>query len=144
MSRRRAPMPTARGRSVNRARTTPMLICALAVVPIVFAARAANLWLALGLVGLATAAHPGWSANLFTLPSDMFPRHALAAVVGIGGFAGAIGGMPIATFIGLLLEATGSRVPVSPMTGSAYLLALALVQWLAPRLQPAQLQEDAR
>ncbi|NYF22173.1 ACS family hexuronate transporter-like MFS transporter [Xanthomonas sp. JAI131] len=133
----------ARGWSVNRARKTAMLICALAVVPIVFAARADNLWLAVGLIGLATAAHQGWSANLFTLPSDMFPRHAVATVVGIGGFAGAVGGMLIATFIGFLLEATGSYVPVFLMAGSAYLLALALVQWLAPRLQPAQLQDHA-
>jgi ACS family hexuronate transporter-like MFS transporter len=128
--------------SVNRARKIAMLICALAVVPIVFAARADNLWLAVGLIGLATAAHQGWSANLFTLPSDMFPRHAVASVVGIGGFAGAVGGMLIATFIGFLLQATGSYVPVFLMAGSAYLLALALLHWLAPRLQPAQLQEQ--
>ncbi|WIH04942.1 MFS transporter [Xanthomonas translucens pv. graminis] len=133
----------ARGWSVNRARKTAMLICALAVVPIVFAARADNLWLAVGLIGLATAAHQGWSANLFTLTSDMFPRHAVASVVGIGGFAGAVGGMLIATFIGFLLQATGSYVPVFLMAGSAYLLALALLQWLAPRLQPARLQEPA-
>ncbi|EKU23714.1 MFS transporter [Xanthomonas graminis] len=128
--------------SVNRARKIAMLICALAVVPIVFAARADNLWLAVGLIGLATAAHQGWSANLFTLTSDMFPRHAVASVVGIGGFAGAVGGMLIATFIGFLLQATGSYVPVFLMAGSAYLLALALLHWLAPRLQPAQLQEQ--
>ncbi|MBB4128483.1 ACS family hexuronate transporter-like MFS transporter [Xanthomonas translucens] len=133
----------ARGWSVNRARKTAMLLCALAVVPIVFAARADNLWLAVGLIGLATAAHQGWSANLFTLPSDMFPRHAVATVVGIGGFAGAVGGMLIATFIGFLLEATGSYVPVFLMAGSAYLLALALVQWLAPGLQPARLEHNA-
>ncbi|CTP91040.1 nitrate/nitrite transporter [Xanthomonas translucens pv. phlei] len=132
----------ARGWSVNRARKTAMLICALAVVPIVFAARADNLWLAVGLIGLATAAHQGWSANLFTLTSDMFPRHAVASVVGIGGFAGAVGGMLIASFTGFLLQATGSYVPVFLMAGSAYLLALALLQWLAPRLQPAQLQEQ--
>ncbi|MBN6150581.1 MFS transporter [Xanthomonas sp. AmX2] len=133
----------ARGWSVNRARKTAMLICALAVVPIVFAARADNLWLAVALIGLATAAHQGWSANLFTLPSDMFPRHAVATVVGIGGFAGAVGGMLIATFIGFLLEATGSYLPVFLMAGSAYLLALAVVHALVPRLQPARLEERA-
>ena len=133
----------ARGWSVNRARKTAMLICALSVVPIVFAARADNLWVAVGLIGLATAAHQGWSANLFTLPSDMFPRHAVATVVGIGGFAGAVGGMLIATFIGFLLQATGSYVPVFLMAGSAYLLALAIVHHLVPRLEPAQLPADA-
>lgn len=132
-----------RGWSVNRARKTTMLICALAVVPIVFAAQADNLWLAVALIGMATAGHQGWSANVFTLTSDMFPRHAVASVVGIGGFAGAVGGMMIATFTGFLLETTGSYVPVFLMAGSAYLLALVVVHALAPRLQPARLNNPS-
>ncbi|WP_101924989.1 MULTISPECIES: MFS transporter [Luteimonas] len=128
------------GWSVNRARKGAMLICALCVVPIVFAAQADNLWLAVALIGLATAGHQGWSANVFTLTSDMFPRHAVASVVGIGGFAGAVGGMMIATFTGFLLQTTGSYVPVFLMAGSAYLLALLVVHLLAPRLEPAQLE----
>lgn len=128
-----------RGWSVNRARKSAMLVCALAVTPIVFAVNAQNLWLAVALIGLATAGHQGWSANVFTLTSDMFPRHAVASVVGIGGFAGAVGGMLIATFTGFLLETTGSYVIVFLMAGSAYLLALAVVHLLAPRLQPAAL-----
>jgi ACS family hexuronate transporter-like MFS transporter len=122
------------GWSVNRARKT-----AMGVVPIVFAANADNLWLAVGLIGLATAGHQGWSANVFTLTSDMFPRRAVASVVGIGGFAGAVGGMMIATFTGFLLQTTGSYVPVFLMAGSAYLIALLVVHLLAPRLEPAQL-----
>jgi MFS transporter, ACS family, hexuronate transporter len=129
-----------RGWSVNRARKSAMLVCALAVTPIVFAVNAQNLWLAVALIGLATAGHQGWSANVFTLTSDMFPRHAVASVVGIGGFAGAVGGMFIATFTGFLLETTGSYVIVFLMAGSAYLLALAVVHLLAPRLQPAALK----
>jgi ACS family hexuronate transporter-like MFS transporter len=128
-----------RGWSVNRARKAAMLVCALCVVPIVFAARADNLWVAVALIGLATAGHQGWSANVFTLTSDMFPRHAVGSVVGMGGFAGAVGGMMIATFIGFLLQSTGSYVPVFLMAGSAYLLALLVVHLLAPRLAPAQL-----
>ena len=128
-----------RGWTVNRARKGAMLICALAVTPIVFAAHASNLWVAVVLIGLATAGHQGWSANVFTLTSDMFPRHAVGSVVGIGGFAGAVGGMLIATFTGFLLQTTGSYVPVFIMAGSAYLLALVLVHCLAPRLQPAQI-----
>ena len=128
-----------RGWSVNRARKTAMATCAIAVVPIVLAAKADNLWLAVALIGLATAAHQGWSANVFTLASDMFPRRAVASVVGIGGFAGAVGGMLIANFTGFLLQATGSYAPVFVMAGSAYLLALAVVHALAPRLQPAPL-----
>jgi len=128
-----------RGWSVNRARKGAMLVCALCVVPIVFAARAENLWVAVGLIGLATAGHQGWSANVFTLTSDMFPRHAVGSVVGMGGFAGAVGGMMIATFIGFLLQSTGSYVPVFLMAGSAYLAALLVVHLLAPRLEPARL-----
>lgn len=131
-----------RGWSVNRARKGAMLICALAVTPIVFAVNAQNLWLAVALIGLATAGHQGWSANVFTLTSDMFPRHAVASVVGIGGFAGAVGGMLIATFTGFLLETTGSYMIVFLMAGSAYLLALAVVHLLAPRLQPAALKSE--
>ncbi|WP_045726514.1 MFS transporter [Xanthomonas sp. GPE 39] len=130
----------ARGWSVNRARKGAMLVCALAVVPIVFAARADQMWLAVALIGLATAAHQGWAANLFTLTSDMFPRHAVASLVGIGGFAGAVGGMLIANFIGFLLQATGSYLPVFLLAGSAYLFALGMVHLLTPRLQPARLE----
>jgi ACS family hexuronate transporter-like MFS transporter len=129
-----------RGWSVNRARKSAMLICALSVVPVVFAARAENLWLAVALIGLATAGHQGWSANAFTLTSDLFPRRAVASVVGIGGFAGAIGGMLISSVVGVLLETTGSYVPVFLLAGSAYLLALLVVHLLTPRLQPAQLE----
>jgi MFS transporter, ACS family, aldohexuronate transporter len=128
-----------RGWPVNRARKGAMLICALAVTPIFFAAHASNLWVAVLLVGLATAGHQGWSANVFTLTSDMFPRHAVGSVVGLGGFAGAVGGMLISTFTGFLLQTTGSYVPVFIMAGSAYLLALVLVHLLAPRLEPAQI-----
>ena len=132
-----------RGWSVNKARKGAMLVCALCVVPIIFAARAENLWVAVALIGLATAGHQGWSANVFTLTSNMFPRHAVGSVVGMGGFAGAVGGMMIATFIGFLLQSTGSYVPVFLMAGSAYLAALLVVHLLAPRLEPARLDVPA-
>ncbi|MEO6103642.1 MAG: MFS transporter [Pseudoxanthomonas sp.] len=128
------------GWSLNRARKGAMLACGLCVVPIVFAAQADNLWMAVFLIGLATAGHQGWSANVFTLTSDMFPRHAVASVVGMGGFAGAVGGMVIATFTGWLLQTSGSYMPLFLMAGSAYLIALAVVHVLAPRLEPARLE----
>jgi ACS family hexuronate transporter-like MFS transporter len=127
-----------RGWRVNTARKGAMAVCALAVVPIVFAAYAEHLWVAVLLIGLATAGHQGWSANVLTLPSDLFPRPAVASVVGIGGFAGAVSGMMIATFIGFLLQATGSYVSVFLIAGSAYLLALGVVHLLVPRLTPAR------
>ena len=126
-----------RGWSANRARKSAMLVCACCVIPIMFAAKARNLPTAVALIGLAAAAHQGWSANLFTLVSDMFPPRAVASVVGIGGFGGAVSGMLIATFTGFLLQYTGSYVPVFVMAGSAYLLALLVIQLLVPKLQPA-------
>jgi len=132
-----------RGWSANRARKTAMLVCACCVIPIMFAAKARNLWTAVALIGLAAAAHQGWSANLFTLVSDMFPPRAVASVVGIGGFGGAVSGMLIATFTGFLLQYAGSYVPVFVMAGSAYLLALLAIQLLVPKLQPADVSSAA-
>ena len=129
-----------RGWSVNKARKVAMLICALAVVPIIFAANASNLWVAVALVSLAAAAHQGWSANIFTMASDMFPRRAVGSVVGIGGMAGSIGGMLIALVVGVILERTGSYVPIFIIAASTYLFALLVIHLLAPRLEPANLE----
>lgn len=130
-----------RGWSVNAGRKTAMLICAVAVVPIVFASQVKDLWFAVGLIGLAAAAHQGWSANLFTTVSDMFPRRVVASVVGIGGMAGAIGGMFIAKIVGYILQWTGSYLPIFIMAGSMYLLALLIVHLLVPKLQLASVEE---
>jgi ACS family hexuronate transporter-like MFS transporter len=125
------------GWSINAARKTAMLICALCVVPIIFASQVSNVWSAVALISLAAAAHQGWSANIFTTASDMFPRRAIGSVVGMGGMAGAVGGMLIATATGYLLQFTGSYHSVFIMAGSAYLVALAVMHALAPRLDPA-------
>lgn len=128
----------ARGWSVNAARKSAMLVCALAVVPIVFASRASGLWTAVAIVALAAAAHQGWSANVYTMVSDMFPRSAVGTVVGLGGMAGMVGSMLIAEVTGFVLEATGSYVLVFAIAGSAYLIALGIVQLLVPSMQPAR------
>ena len=128
-----------RGWSVNAARKTAMLTCALTVLPILFAATAKNFWTAVALVGLATASHQGWSANLFTMASDLFPKRAVGSVVGLGGFGGAVGGMLIATFTGFVLQLTGNYFPMFVIAGSAYLLALAIVQLLTPKMTPVNL-----
>ena len=129
-----------RGWTINAARKTAMLACALAVVPIIFASRTDSLWTATLLVALAAAAHQGWSANVFTLASDTFPRHAVGTVVGFGGMAGAVGGMAIAKVTGFILETTGSYLPVFLIAGSAYLVALAIVHLLMPKLEPVVLK----
>lgn len=127
------------GRSVNVSRKLTMLICAICAIPIVFAYRVESLWAAVLLVGLTAAAHQGFSANLFTLSSDLFPSKAVGSVMGIGGMAGAVGGMLMAKFVGYILQWTGSyRLPFL-MSASAYLLALAVIQSLSPSLDPAEL-----
>jgi len=127
-----------RGSTVNAARKIAMLICAIGVTPVVFAYRVESTWSAVLLIGLAAACHQGFSANLFTLTSDMFPARAVGSVVGIGGMAGAIGGLFIATVVGHVLQWTGSyRVPFL-IAGSAYLLALVIIHALAPRMEPAK------
>lgn len=128
-----------RGWSVNKGRKTAMLICALCVVPIVLASQASELWMAVALLSLATAAHQGWSANLFTTTSDMFPRKAIGSIVGLGGMAGAIGGMLIATLAGFLLQLTGSYIVLFAICGSVYLIALFIFNRLAPHLEQVQL-----
>src|SRR5262249_46290133 len=129
-----------RGWTLNGARKTAMLTCALLVVPIAFAARAGSVWTAVLLVGLAAAAHQGWSANVFTLASDMFPRHAVGSVVGFAGMWGALGGMFIAKITGYILQTTGSYVPIFLIAASAYLVAFVVVHLLAPRLEPAAVE----
>ncbi|WP_374320036.1 MFS transporter [Pseudoxanthomonas kaohsiungensis] len=125
------------GWSANRARKSAMLVCALCVAPVILVTQVDNLWLAVGLIGLAMAGHQGWSANVLTLPSDMFPRQTVASVVGIGGFAGAFGGMGMSYFAGSQLQSTGSYGTIFLIAGSAYLVALLCVHLLAPRLEPA-------
>jgi len=127
------------GWSVNRARKTTMLMCALCVTPISVAVFADNLIVAVGVIGLAAAAHQGWSANLFTLVSDVFPKRAVATVVGFGAAGGAVGGMFISKFAGWTLEATGSYLPLLAFASVAYLIALAVIHWLSPRLAPVSL-----
>lgn len=127
------------GWSVNASRKTAMLICALAVTPIMFAARTNNAWFAVGLVSLAAGAHQGWSANIYTLASDMFPRNAVGSVVGFGTLLGTMGGMLIAEMVGYILQRTGSYIPVFILAGAAYLVALGCVQMLAPRLEQVEM-----
>ena len=127
-----------RGWSINAARKTTMLICAIAVTPIFFAQYVDSLWGAVAIISLATAAHQAWSANLYTLPSDMFPRKAVGSVIGIGGTAGAVGGMIFSLYIGQVLERLGSYGLIFAVAGSVYLLALLIIQLLSPRLEEAK------
>jgi MFS transporter, ACS family, aldohexuronate transporter len=134
----------ARGFTVNVARKSVMLICALSVVPVVFAVRTSHAWVAVALISLAAAAHQAFSANLFTLPSDMFPKYAVGSVVGIGGAAGGLGGFIIANTVGHVLQNTGSYLIPFFIASSAYLLAVLVIHLLSPRLEPVTIDGVAQ
>lgn len=127
------------GWSVNKARKVTMLICASCVVPIVFAATTSSIVVAIALISLATAAHQGWSANLFTTVADQFPRRAVGSVVGIGGLAGGLGGALLAANVGKIIN-TGGYVPLFAIAASAYLIALLILHTLAPKLATVELK----
>ncbi|MBY0306624.1 MAG: MFS transporter [Sphingomonas sp.] len=125
-----------RGVSVNRARKLTMLVCALLALPVIIAVNISNLWLAVAIIGLAGAAHQGFSVNLFTLPSDLFPKRAVGRVIGMGGAMGAIGGMAMSQYAGAMLATLGSYTPIFAVAGCAYLVALGIIQLLSPALAP--------
>jgi ACS family hexuronate transporter-like MFS transporter len=128
-----------RGWTVNAARKTAMGVCAACVVPIVLASGTSNLWFAVALISLAAAAHQGWSANVYTLVSDTFPKQAVGSVIGFGGMLGAVGGMLIAKLTAYILEMTGSYVVVFLIAGSTYLVCLGIIHLINPRHEPAHL-----
>ena len=132
-----------KGWKVYRARAATMLLFALLVVPIVFAQSSGiSLWGAIGLISLAAASHQAWSANIFTTVSDMFPKKAVASVTGIGGMAGAIGGMLIAGFAGNILEFYQKKGNIDSgyfmlflIAGSMYIIAWVAINLIAPKMK---------
>jgi ACS family hexuronate transporter-like MFS transporter len=109
------------------------------VVPILLANYTHSEWVAIALFSLAAGAHQGWSANIFTTVSDMFPRSEVGSVTGIGGMAGSLGGFLIALFAGHVLQATGSYFMLIVIASGAYLVALAVIVTLAPGLKKAEI-----
>ncbi len=129
-----------RGWSTNRARKTTMLIAALAIVPTMMAPRVNSMWAAVCIVAVAAAAHQWWSANIFTLATDLFPRRAIASVIGIGTCMGSAGGFFFQRATGRVLQANGNDyTPIFLVCGLAYVVALAVVHVLSPRLTPVAL-----
>ena len=122
------------GWSINAARKTTLLICAIMVVPIYWASGIDDLWPAVILIGLGMAAHTGWSANMYTLATDFFPKKDMGTVVGFIGMAGAVGGMLMASATGHLLEATGSYKILFIIAASMYGIALVIIHLLVPNI----------
>jgi ACS family hexuronate transporter-like MFS transporter len=132
-----------KGWATGSARKFAMLLCAIIVVPVTFSAQAPSMWLAVLLIGLATAGHQGFSTNLFAIPGDLFPRYSQGAVVGLGGLAGAAGGMLMSKYAGMVLETIGTYTPIFVVSGFAYLLALAVTHMLNPRYEPVRMDSPA-
>ncbi len=130
-----------RGMPMNKARLRSMLICAVAATPIFLIGQMNTMWEAIALLSLAVAAHQGWSANLFTTPSDMFPHAAVGSVTGIGGTGGSLGGVLFSMAVGWILHVTGSYKVIFGMAASAYLLGFLCVHLLAPGLEKARMPD---
>jgi MFS transporter, ACS family, hexuronate transporter len=128
------------GKSVDFARKSAILICAFIVVPVIFIYQIQNMWLSVVLIALAAAGHQGWSANMFTLVSDIYPKNAVGSVVGLIGFAGAIGGALSASFIGLLLDSTGSYFLIFSSAASVYLLNWLIIKIGIRKIEPIQFE----
>ncbi len=126
-----------RGVVLGRARKMAMLACALFAVPVAGAMYAPNIWMAVAVIGLACGAHQGFSANLYALPSDLFPRWAAGSIVGLGGFAGAVGGVLLSLYAANVLQIIGSYTPIFLFASVAYLLALLVVHLIVPNYAPA-------
>jgi ACS family hexuronate transporter-like MFS transporter len=127
------------GKTPNVARKTTMLLCALLIAPIILTPFIHQLWVVVTLLGLATAGHQGWSANLFTLPSDMFPKSAVASVTGIGGMAGAVGGVLLQLTTGVIVYLTHSYVTLFVIACLAYPAAFLIIHGITPKLAPARM-----
>jgi ACS family hexuronate transporter-like MFS transporter len=132
-----------RGWSINAARKTVMLGCALCVTPVFLVSQNIGLWPSVLLIGLAAAAHLGFSANLFTVATDTVPKHAVSSLAGIGGMAAAVGGMFVAKLVGFILDKTHSYAIPFAISACAYLVALSILQLLLPTLAPMKLQDTA-
>ncbi|HOB84726.1 MAG TPA: MFS transporter [Bacteroidales bacterium] len=130
-----------KGWTLNKGRKTGFLICALFALPVMLVPHVNNMWLAIGLIALAAGGHCGWSANIFSLMSDIFPRKATASVTGIGGFAGAVGGALIAQLVGGLLQNMGMEGYTVPflIASLGYFFALGIMHLLIPKIKPLNL-----
>ncbi len=125
-----------RGKTPIVARKVTMIIAGLCVLPLLFVTGISNMWLAVLLIGIALAGHQAFSTNLLSLPPDMFPKRAVGSVIGLGGFAGGIGGMIMAKSTGLVLDATnGNYTFIFAACTSVYFLAVLSIHLLSPRLE---------
>jgi ACS family hexuronate transporter-like MFS transporter len=130
------------GWSINAARKSTMLLCALCILPVLTVTHMNNMWAAIVLIGLAAGAHQGWSANIFTLASDVTPKPAVSSVVGFGGMGGAVGGFLFQMFVGRVVDKTGAYFIPFAVAGLAYISVLIVIQLMLPRLEMMKLDQS--
>ncbi|HWT43847.1 MAG TPA: MFS transporter, partial [Sphingopyxis sp.] len=132
------------GRSVNFARKATMLGAGCCVLPLLFVSGLDNMWLAVVLIGIALAGHQAFSSTILSIPPDMFPKRAVGSVIGLGGFAGGVGGMIMAKSTGLVLDATGGNYTIIFAACTVvYFLAVLAIHLLSPRLAPVTVESKA-
>ncbi|GAB1855487.1 MFS transporter [Flavobacteriaceae bacterium MHTCC 0001] len=130
-----------KGMALDKARKLTLLICALGVVPIIFASQTSSLWVSVALISLATASHCGWMANVYTLISDIMPKNAVASVVGVSTFSAVVGSMLVSTAIGFILDATNSYYLIFFIAGFMYLIAWFIIKFGIPVIKDLKFEE---
>jgi ACS family hexuronate transporter-like MFS transporter len=128
------------GMNPANARMATMLLCACLALPMLTVGRTHSEWVAIALLSVAAGAHQGWSANLFTTASDMFPSNAVGSIVGIGGMVGSLGGVLLSVSAGRILQLTHSYTPLFALAGSVYLVAVIALRLLAPGLRRVEVR----
>ncbi len=129
-----------KGRTIDFSRKAAILICALIILPVMFVTQTHNIWIAVILIALAAGGHQGWASSIFTIVSDIYPKEAVGSMIGLSGFAGAIGGALSATFIGLLLDKTGSYFLIFLVASSVYLVNWLILRIFIPKISPLYTQ----
>jgi ACS family hexuronate transporter-like MFS transporter len=127
------------GKSIDYARKTSILICALIILPVMLVSQTHHLWTAVILISLAAAGHQGWASNIFTIISDIYPKHSVGTMTGLSGFAGAVGGALSASFVGLILDKTGSYFLIFLIASSVYLLNWLILTLFIKEIKPLKL-----
>lgn len=130
------------GKSIDFARKNAILICALVVLPVMLISRTHSLWVAVGLISLAAAGHQGWASNIFTIISDIYPKNAIGTMVGLSGFVGSIGGALAASFVGLILEGTGSYFLIFLVASSVYMANWIILKLSIKEIKPIEIMNS--
>ncbi len=125
-----------KGKTIDMARKTTILLCALLVLPVMLVSQVSNLWIAVALIAAAAAGHQGWASNIFTIVSDIYPKKAVASMMGLSGFAGSIGGALSASFVGIVLEWTGSYFFIFTIASLVYIINWMILKKFIPKIEP--------